>query len=71
MNRRSPSFSTPVLKFISKPIRIPDKAQISEDLRLMDRQQPIHRFDLHDELTLHHDVQSIAAIETDFFVDNW
>ncbi len=63
--------STGVLKLTSKPDIQHRQLQVGQHLGLMDRQQMIDGLELHYKLLFDDDVESVAAVELDPFVDDW
>jgi hypothetical protein len=47
------------------------QTEIGQHLSLLDRQEPLDRLDLDEELLLDHDVHPIAAIQLDGLVEDW
>src|SRR5581483_6807552 len=71
MKRRNPSLSTSELKFINNPTLCPLSLRYVSILSLVNRHEPLDSLDFDDELLLDDDVHSVAAIKSDFLVDNW
>src|SRR5579871_4147439 len=46
------------------------QAEVGEHLSIMNRHESLRRFDFNDELTLDYDIHTIAALQSDVFVEN-
>src|SRR5690606_4805092 len=49
----------------------PGEAQIGEELRFMYLDEPLHRFQFHNDGVFNNQINSISAVESPTFVHNW
>ena len=65
-----PFCSFVTLKLINRPKRYLREAHIRQNLSVVNRKKCLHTLGFNDEITIHEQINSVAAVEQSFFVAN-